>query len=264
MSITTLKLFETMLTKPNEHIMNNLVLRNLLGRGYVAIETADSGHHSPTPEEQQQSNHQDNSQNNTNPVGSSQNNQPREEGEKGEGHGNKGEGHVGSVEQANSSQSTNSDANIENSVSSTEQKSVSEEQQDAEKSSELLTNGATATTSETASSEAKSSPSDIKTSDGNDQGDSENKVDDPSAKEATNNSKVSEQCVDSEGHGEPRRQRHHSDFENELDEILGRVSSPSGKGDAATNAAVSRSSEAMSSSQSPGQEKKLVNNYGKH
>lgn len=38
LSITTLKLFETIIQKPNEHIMHNLVLRNLLGRGYALPE----------------------------------------------------------------------------------------------------------------------------------------------------------------------------------------------------------------------------------
>lgn len=34
MSITSLKLFETLLLKPDEHVIHNLVLRNLLGRAY--------------------------------------------------------------------------------------------------------------------------------------------------------------------------------------------------------------------------------------
>ena len=35
MSITSLKLFETLLLKPDEHVVHNLVLRNMLGRGYL-------------------------------------------------------------------------------------------------------------------------------------------------------------------------------------------------------------------------------------
>ncbi len=43
----TLKLFELLLVKGNEHILHNLVLRNLLGRSYV-LDPVDSGHPSPT------------------------------------------------------------------------------------------------------------------------------------------------------------------------------------------------------------------------
>lgn len=37
LSLVTLKLFDTLLQKDDEHIMHNLVLRNLLGRNYYKI-----------------------------------------------------------------------------------------------------------------------------------------------------------------------------------------------------------------------------------
>ncbi len=49
MSITTWKLFETLILKQDGFILHNLVLRNLLGRSYLSTDTLDSGHHSPTP-----------------------------------------------------------------------------------------------------------------------------------------------------------------------------------------------------------------------
>lgn len=47
LSLVTLKLFDTLLQKDDEHIMHNLVLRNLLGRNYYKVtpvvpEEADS------------------------------------------------------------------------------------------------------------------------------------------------------------------------------------------------------------------------------
>lgn len=58
LSLVTLKLFDTLLQKDDEHIMHNLVLRNLLGRNYYKVspvvpEEADSaqdkGDNSKTP-----------------------------------------------------------------------------------------------------------------------------------------------------------------------------------------------------------------------
>lgn len=37
LSLVTLKLFDTLLQKDDEHIMHNLVLRNLLGRNYYKV-----------------------------------------------------------------------------------------------------------------------------------------------------------------------------------------------------------------------------------
>ncbi len=42
MSLTSLKLLETLLLKPDEHILHNLVLRNLLGRSYLGEIGQDS------------------------------------------------------------------------------------------------------------------------------------------------------------------------------------------------------------------------------
>ena len=250
MSITTLKLFETLLTKPNEQIINNLVLRNLLGRSYVTVETIDSGHHSPTPDEQ--GHHHDN-HNNTDSLHSNPS--------QGQCQGRLGEGEEDETcEQENPSQTSSSSEvkNVESSqnvISTDQNQRDSREQQEQEQktSSELLTNGATNTT---ASTEDKSSPSD-KTSDDN--GDSQNKTDEPGK---DNNAKGSEQSV--KGDGDIQRQRHHSDFESELDEILGRVSS-SGEGDATGDTGADTSFRVKSSSQTgtAEEEAQLVSRYGK-
>ena len=258
MSITTLKLFETLLTKPNEQIINNLVLRNLLGRSYVTMETIDSGHHSPTPDEQ--GHHHDN-HNNTDSLHGNNDNAGQGQSQVGVSEGEADETSETNTEQQTLSQTSPSSEikeadNSQNMVPTEQNQRDSEEKQEQEQktSSELLTHGATITT---ASSEEKSSPSD-KIS--NDNGDSENKTDEP----GKDNAKGSEQSVKSDA--EAHRQRHHSDFESELDEILGRVSSSS-EGDATRETRADSFSRAKSSSQTVAagaveEEAQLVSRYG--
>ena len=258
MSITTLKLFETLLTKPNEQIINNLVLRNLLGRSYVTMETIDSGHHSPTPNEQ--GHHHDN-HNNTDSLHSNNNNAGQGQSQVRVSDGEAVETSTNTEHETPSQTSSSSDVkNVDNSqnVVSTDQnqRDPGEQQEQEQKtSSELLTNGANVTT---ASSEDKSrsSPSD-KIS--NDKGDSANKTDEP----GKDNAKESEQSVS--GDAETHRQRHHSDFESELDEILGRVSSY-GEGDNNRDTRADSSSRVKSSSQigagAVEEEAQIVSRYG--
>ena len=259
MSITTLKLFETLLTKPNEQIINNLVLRNLLGRSYVTVETIDSGHHSPTPDEQ--GHHHDN-HNNADSLHSNSNNpsQGQSQGRLGEGEAD--ETSKTTSEQENPSQTSSSskvkDVESSQNVVSTDQNqrdSREQEEQEQKTSSELLTNSATNTT---ASSEDKSSPSSPSDKTSDDNGESQNKTAEP----GKDNTKGSEQSV--KGDGDIQRRRHHSDFESELDEILERVSS-SGEGDATGDTGADFSSQVKSSSQTgtAEEEAQLVSRYGK-
>ena len=257
MSITTLKLFETLLTKPNEQIINNLVLRNLLGRSYVTVETIDSGHHSPTPDEQ--GHHHDN-HNKTDSLHSNPS--------QGQSQGRLGEGEEDETSKTNSQQEnpsqTSSSSEVQNVESSQNVVSTDQNQRDSREqqeqkqktSSELLTNGAKTST---ASSEDKSSPSSPSDKTSDDNGDSQNKTDEP----GKDNTKGSEQ-QSVKGDGDIQRQRHHSDFESELDEILGRVSS-SGEGDATGDTGADSSSRVKSSSQTgtAEEEAQLVSRYGK-
>ena len=222
------------------------------------METIDSGHHSPTPDEQ--GHHHDNHNNTDSPHG---NNDSAGLGQSqvGVGKGEADETSETNTEQETLSQTSPSSEvkeadNSQNMTSTDQNQRQSGEQQEQEQktSSELLTHGATITT---ASSEDKSSPSDT-ISRGN--SDSEIKTNEP----GKDNAKGSEQSV--KGDAEVHRQRHHSDFESELDEILGRVSSSS-EGDATSETRADSFSRAKSSSQTVAagaveEEAQLVSRYG--
>ena len=262
MSITTLKLFETLLTKSNEQIINSLVLSNLLGRSYVSLETIDSGHHSPTPGGTED--HHDN----PNTV---------------QGHSNEGqaEGHVKTNSENRDSTQSSSSTKSENKPDSSENGEKSGQidfKEQTELKSELLNAGATSKGSSPkgrhseVSEETSEKSECVQENSTKSQENGElSKVDaemsqkdtELGKKETGQDNSTSTQELShgnaelSKGDAESQRQRHHSDFENELDEILGRVSSSSsGGGDAAEN-------DVISSSQTTGEEEgQLVSHQG--
>ena len=193
-------MFETLLTKPNDQIINNLVLRNLLGRSYVTIETIDSGHHSPILDPEEGGHHHDN-------LTESHHSEVQ-------GHSTEGQGYSEDTTKINSDNvdSTQYSSSTTTNVAASFPHNYSgqtDSQYQRELKSKQLNNGAI-TNSDESSPNLNNEPSEEKS-----------QLQPSKQTKTTTEGKESE--YSGKGDSEPRR-RHQSDFESELDEILLKVS----------------------------------------
>ena len=241
-------MFETLLTKSSEQIINNLLLSNLLGRSYVSIETTDSGHHSPTPGgvEDHHDNHTEQGQGHSNDT---------------QGSSTEGEDHVKTNAENTDLSKSSSSTETENKNNSSQNGQTCGQTDSKDPKSELLNDGANG---EESSPKVKTSEVSAETSEKRDAEQNLTKSKDNGelskvdAELSKKDAELPKKDAESTGDAGTHRQRHHSDFESELDEILGRVSSSgSGAGDAAESDSSSTNQKSSSL-----EEEQLVSHQG--